>query len=171
VSDFGQLIFFIIIILCFIALNTWSKRASTSKIRIKKLKNELIIYSDDGSSPLLKNKQYRVSAKPDFIFTYLNGLAIVEFKGRVKGIKQSDIVQGKVGALAARDKYPGINTLFVYNRSGQFKEIPLPKDNRILYNQVSHEIESARNSKQLIKPIFPVDRRKCNTCSLRNGCR
>ena len=67
-----------------------------------------------------RNKAYGVSGKPDCIYKLADGYRLVEFKSRKSGIYESDRVQAKAAALAARggSKYK-ITEILIQTKSSE----------------------------------------------------
>lgn len=131
-----------------------------------------LLYADQGrDSKAFISKKYGVGAKPDFLVRLKSGkVALVEYKSRDNGnIYQSDIVQAKVSALAARDTYP-VEVVFIKTKR-RLQEIPLPKSNDALYKEVELYVMYARlanKGKMLYE--YTDNLNQCGTCSMRTHC-
>lgn len=131
-----------------------------------------LLYADQGrNSKTFISKKYGVGAKPDFLIRLKNGkVALVEYKNRDNvNIYESDIVQAKVSALAARDTYP-VEVVFIKTKR-RLQEIPLPKSNDALYKEVELYVMYARlanKGKMLYE--YTDNLNQCGTCSMRTHC-
>lgn len=130
--------------------------------------SERIVYKDTGpKSRVFVNKKYKVAAKPDLIIKNIDGFIGVEFKSRQYGIYESDIVEAKAAALAARSKYP-IYAIQIKNQN-QNKVIVLPKSNDDLYREIERYILLASQAHSKLLPASPHTM-KCKSCPVKMSC-
>jgi CRISPR/Cas system-associated exonuclease Cas4 (RecB family) len=129
-----------------------------------------LIWVDEGQStkPFF-NHLYRILGKPDFMYKIKGGVLAVEYKSRKSGVYESDIVQAKCAALAARGNGYRVIKIMVKADSDS-KVISLPGDNQILYNEIKRYIDICRDTKAgKTAPALP-SRRKCRSCAYRYTC-
>ncbi|MGY0314277.1 hypothetical protein ACV4QK_20620 (plasmid) [Alteromonas macleodii] len=129
---------------------------------------ERVIYKDTGpKARIFVNKKYNIAAKPDLILKKPEGYIGFEYKGRKRGIYESDIIEAKAAALAARSKYP-IYAIQIKNQT-QNKVIVLPKSNADLYKEIERYVllTSQAQSKQLPATPHPM---KCRVCPVKTSC-
>ena len=130
--------------------------------------SERVIYKDTGpNARVFVNKKYKVAAKPDLILKNIDGYIGVEFKSRKYGIYESDIVEAKAAALAARSKYP-IFAIQVKNQT-QNKVIVLPKSNADLFREIEGYISLASQARLRLLPATPHPM-KCKSCPEKMSC-
>ena len=130
--------------------------------------SERVIYKDTGpKARVFVNKKYKVAAKPDLILKNIDGYIGVEFKSRKYGIYESDIVEAKAAALAARSKYP-IFAIQIKNQT-QNKVIVLPKSNDDLYREIEGYVSLASLASAKLLPANPHPM-KCKSCPVKMSC-
>ncbi len=117
-----------------------------------------------------RNKAYGVSGKPDCIYKLADGYRLVEFKSRKSGIYESDRVQAKAAALAARggSKYK-ITEILIQTKSTE-ELIPLIMSDEQLYQDIKYYIELAQKAHQG-EPLKAIpEKRKCKYCAYVKVC-
>lgn len=149
----------------------WAARYSKrTKSGIEGLEGE-IIWRDLG--PQTKphfNRRYKVLGKLDLICRSPNqNLIGVEYKSRQKRFYDSDIVQSKTAALAARGAGIRITAIMLINNSER-KLIRLPDNDEELYREIERHVTNVRIAKN--KGCLPPspNKRKCNSCGQRANC-
>lgn len=129
-----------------------------------------VVYLDDGGSGVIRDTEYKVSARPDRVAEYKGKSYVIEYKSRKKGIYEKDVIQGFVGALAVWDKYGGVDGLVVYNGSYQFKRYSFAgKD--ACYRRVKKAILKARKIKSGNIVKERVKASKCRACPYNTRCK
>ena len=127
-----------------------------------------IVYQDEGKrSKVFINKKFGVAAKPDIILNTIDGYICTEYKGRKKGIYESDIIEAKAAALAVRSKYP-IVAIQIKNQT-ESRVYPLPKSDKELYEHIRQYKEMADVAHSQLLPAKP-NRPKCHTCPVKSSC-
>tara|TARA_B100002049_G_scaffold229110_1_gene204325 strand:+ start:68579 stop:69061 length:483 start_codon:yes stop_codon:yes gene_type:complete len=129
-----------------------------------------VVYLDDGASGVIRNSEYRVSARPDRVTNYKGKNYIIEYKSRKKGIYEKDVVQGVVGALAVWGKFDGIDGLVVYNGSYQFKRYSFGSK-EACYRRVKKAILKAQKIKSGKTVKEKVETSKCRVCPYNTSCK
>lgn len=130
-----------------------------------------LVYADIGrNSRLFICKVFGLSAKPDFIYkTGRNEFTLVEYKGRAKGVYDSDVAQVIASVIAARAKY-NIQKAYVQTDFTR-KEIIVNKPSVELYKEISHLVDMTREieSNEIVTQCYP-GKIKCKSCSMATHC-
>lgn len=148
----------------------WSSRPQARGSALG-LDGELLFADKGRASKAFVSMKYGVRAKPDFLIRLADGrVALVEYKSRNSDrVYESDIVQAKVSALAARVAYP-VETVFVKTKR-RLQEFPIPRSDDALYGQVKEYVELARRAEQgELLCVFTSNLYQCKTCSVRSSC-
>ena len=116
-----------------------------------------VIYKDTGNAKIFRNKKFRVEGKPDAILLTRVGYIAEEFKSRKRGFYESDIVQAKAAALAARSEYP-ISSIFL-----------LPPSDQALFDDIAEYYNMAARAKQELLPAR-AHFVKCRHCAVKYAC-
>lgn len=150
----------------------WSTRYSKrTKNGIEGLEGE-IIWRDLGTQtkPLF-NRRYKVLGKLDLILfnSPSKTLVGVEYKSRQKHFYESDIVQSKTAALAARGAGINIQEILLINDTER-KSIRLPVNDEDLYREIETHVTNVRIAKA--KGCLPPtsSKHKCRSCGQRANC-
>lgn len=116
------------------------------------------------------NRQFRVLGKPDLMYRLNSGgVLAVEYKGRQGRIYDSDVVQAKAAALAARGEGYAVRELLVKTK-GTEQRFSLAKADGALFNEIRHFVECARSAKKGAElPARPLAA-KCRTCAFGPSC-
>ena len=130
-----------------------------------------VIWQDDGvSTASLYNATYGVAGKPDWLCDIgRNNVAAVEYKHRKKGFFESDIVQLKCAALAARGQGYTVTRALLRNRTSK-KWVRLPADDEKLYQSIKRHVENVRDAKEGRSLKANSASAKCSHCSVRKSC-
>lgn len=129
-----------------------------------------LIWIDRGrKTGTLYNRTYGVSGKPDFIFRQRSGLLGVEYKSRRGPVYESDIVQAKVAALAARGEGYAIASILIKTASME-KWIDLPPSDSNLYKDIESFVELVRRGKMGAPLKAKPTVGKCRSCGYRLPC-
>lgn len=129
-----------------------------------------LVWMDRGrSTKPFYNNVYAVFGKPDYLYKTETGVTAVEFKSRYGAIFQSDIVQSKAAALAARGSGYKVDTVVV-KTSSQIKSISLPHSDKELFDQISRFVTIAQNAKIGIAIPGSPSYGKCKGCAYRDRC-
>ncbi|MDG9669613.1 hypothetical protein ONV78_17885 [Hahella sp. CR1] len=115
------------------------------------------------------NRSFGVFGKPDLIYRIARGFLAVEYKSRRGVIYESDIVQAKVAALAARGAGYRVTQVLVRTDATE-RYIDLPASDKELYNEVGIFIEIARQAKAGMKMPAKPNRAKCGACAYKLDC-
>ena len=147
-----------------------------SVLRPRKKKDKLgipgkLIYVDKGreTKPFFNNR-YKVLGKPDLMYKQKIGILAVEYKSRNSNIYESDIVQAKAAALAARGKGFKVNRILVKTKTNE-KYITLPLSDRMLYTQIQKYVEIAKTASQGKSQNAHPTRFKCMSCAYVGSCK
>lgn len=129
-----------------------------------------VLYIDDGATSVIRDAEYRVSARPDRVTKYRGKNYVLEFKSRKRNIYEKDVIQGFVGCIAAWEKFGRIDGLVVYNGSYQFKFYSL-RTKVACYKKVKNAIYKAQKikSKKTVKEKVIVS--KCRVCPYNQSCK
>lgn len=129
-----------------------------------------VIWIDIGkkTTPFFNNT-FSVLGKPDLMYKVKGGILAVEYKDRGRGIYNSDIVQAKCAALAARGEGFKVIRVLIKNRS-EDRYIELPPSDHALYKQIERYILLSRKAKNGEKMQAQPERHKCRACSLKLSC-
>ena len=126
-----------------------------------------VIYKDTGNAKIFRNKKFRVEGKPDAILLTRVGYIAEEFKSRKRGFYESDIVQAKAAALAARSEDP-ISSISIRNQTEQ-KIILLPPSDQALFDDIAEYYNMAARAKQELLPAR-AHFVKCRHCAVKYAC-
>jgi CRISPR/Cas system-associated exonuclease Cas4 (RecB family) len=129
-----------------------------------------ILYIDESGSKIYRDVEYGVSSRPDRISRFAKKNIVIEYKSRIKGIFQKDIVQAMVGALASWDSVGGISEVVVYNGSYKYKRVKI-KSKKHLYKKISKHIEKARKIKSGETIKCRVLKGNCRVCPFNQKCK
>ena len=143
--------------------------------QIFKRKNNLgiegkLIWVDKGrgTKPFF-NRAYEVLGKPDLMYHVRDGVLAVEYKSRQGQVYESDVVQAKCAALAARgDNYKVVRILV--KTATQEKYINLPRSDKELFQEIKSYVTLTRKSKNGIKMKAWPNQAKCKSCAYKNQC-
>lgn len=130
-----------------------------------------LIWLDKGNSTsTFTNDEFYVCGKPDLIYRQKQGNLAVEYKSRNGPVYESDIVQAKVAALAARgSRRYRVDRIMIKTRSTE-RYIDLPAEDALLYREVERYVEMVRTAKAggvlTASPTVP----KCRSCGYRTPC-
>lgn len=130
-----------------------------------------LIWVDKGrSTKPFFNNVFEVLGKPDLMYRVFGGVLAVEYKSRNGPIFNSDVVQAKCAALAARAHgYKVIRILLKTATVEQY--IDLPKSDRALYNEIKDYVTLTRQAKSGKKMSAWPNLRKCRCCAFKYECR
>ena len=132
------------------------------------VKEDRVLYQDKGlRSKVFTNKKFGIAAKPDLILRTQEGDVVVEYKGRIRGIYQSDIAEAKAAALASRSKYKIVAIQIKTQTESQV--FYLPKDDNALYSEIKDYIEMARVAETNHLPASP-QKFKCKGFPVNQSC-
>lgn len=115
-----------------------------------------LVFNGETDDQIYTCSYYKIKAKPDFIYEYLNGdLAIVEYKSRKRGVMPSDVVQLIATAIAVKGHYVLIKVTkgYVLTDDGSYQEIDLDRDSTELIKQIEKPLKAARD---VIRGKMPV---------------
>lgn len=134
------------------------------------VEGKLIWLDRGGSKDTFTNTEFYVCGKPDFIYKQKRGILAVEYKSRNGPVYESDIVQAKVAALAARgSKRYRIDRIMIKTNSTE-RFVDLPAEDDVLYQEVKRHVEMVRVAKAggmlMASPTVP----KCRSCGYRTPC-
>ncbi|MFT6904806.1 MAG: CRISPR/Cas system-associated exonuclease Cas4 (RecB family) [Oleiphilaceae bacterium] len=133
------------------------------------IEGELIWVDESKDTKPFFNNKYKVFGKPDFIYKRRSGATAVEYKSRFGKVYESDIVQAKTAALAARGAGIKIDQIMIKTeRDTQI--LNLPKRNKDLFIQIEGNIREARKAKLGIRMNARPNKIKCRACSHKNTC-
>lgn len=133
--------------------------------------NGSLLWIDRGrSTKPFYNNAFAVFGKPDYLYKTNTGVTAVEFKSRYGAIFESDIVQSKAAALAARGSGYKVDTVVV-KTSTQMKSISLPHSDKELFDQISQFVAIAQNAKAGISIPGSPSYGKCKGCAYRGRCK
>ena len=130
-----------------------------------------LIWVDEGrnTKPFF-NQAFKVFGKPDAMYNHSGHVTAVEFKSRRGRIHESDITQAKAAALAARGAGYKVESVVVKTRTTH-QQIPLPRTDRALYDEIAGHIEAARSIKQGGKARSAnPEPKKCASCAHNTSC-
>ena len=94
-------------------------------------KNPILFQGNNENTDEFINSKYGVKGKPDMIIELKPNHLVLLFRSRLYGIFDSDIIQAKIAALAARETYPDIKTIYVYNASSRYRQLELPDNDTL----------------------------------------
>lgn len=144
--------------------------------RYRQLRNPLglggkLIWIDRGvnTKPFF-NHRFQVFGKPDFLYQIFGGVMAVEYKSRFGPVYESDIVQAKCAALAARSAGFKVTKVLVITQSVR-REISLPGTDRQLFKDISIFVDQAKNAKSGMACNAEPSVKKCSSCAFIGGCR
>jgi len=129
-----------------------------------------LLYADDsGQKKIFLNKNYKLSANPDFVYRLRNSkTAYIEFKSRTY-VMDSDIAQLEIGIIALRDTY-NVTRGAIALSNGKLHWIDsAKKSSRSLYKKNKSLIEQAKRIKQG-QWVPPVRKSNCNKCPMKQKC-
>jgi len=133
--------------------------------------NGKLVWVDEGrnTKPFF-NKQFEVLGKPDLMYKIKNGVLAVEYKSRMSVIYQSDIVQAKSAALAARGS--GYNVIRILLKTTKTeKYIDLPQSDQKLYKDIESFVSIARRAKKGYPMKALPNVFKCRSCAYAGSCK
>ncbi|UZE97249.1 PD-(D/E)XK nuclease family protein [Alkalimarinus alittae] len=130
-----------------------------------------LIWVDKGrkTNPFF-NRVFEVLGKPDLMYKIKGGILAVEYKSR-KGtnIYQSDIVQAKTAALAARGEgYKVIRILIKTGSKDQY--INLPSSDKALFDEVKQYVDITRSAHRGTALKAWPNKFKCRSCAFNHSC-
>lgn len=130
-----------------------------------------LIWIDEGrhTKPLF-NGMFKVFGKPDAMYRTRTGVLAVEYKSRNGPVFDSDIVQAKCAALAARGEGYRVVDILVKTELTQ-RHIRLPKSDGALYKDIEESVILARRAKLggAVPSVPAVP--KCRSCAYRGDCK
>jgi len=130
-----------------------------------------LIWVDKGThvKPFF-NSAFEVLGKPDLMYQIPDGVLAVEYKSRQGPVFESDIVQAKCAALAARGG--GYKVVKVLVKTATTEEyLALPKGDKALFAEIKGYVDIARRAKVGAEMEARPDSGKCRGCAFRYGCR
>lgn len=130
-----------------------------------------LVWTDEGrkTKPFFNNV-YDVFGKPDLMYKIKGGILAVEYKSRKGNIYESDIVQTKCAALAARENgYKVIKFLVITATRRQYFD--LPRSDKALYKEIEPYVVYTRQSKTGYKLPATPGRFKCKCCAFNYKCK
>tara|TARA_R110002167_G_scaffold204404_1_gene408439 strand:- start:6246 stop:6764 length:519 start_codon:yes stop_codon:yes gene_type:complete len=133
--------------------------------------NGKLIWVDRGrkTKPFF-NKEFRVLGKPDLMYKLASsGVLAVEYKSRKGRIYESDVVQAKTAALAARGDGYRVSQILVKTKGTQ-QYFNLPASDSALFQEIQQYVAYTRAAKQGINLKALPQRYKCKTCAYSQGC-
>ena len=99
-----------------------------------------------------------------------SGVLAVEYKSRNSNIYESDIVQAKTAALAARGQGYKVNRILIKTKKTE-KYITLPISDRVLFSQIKTYVDIVRDARKG-KPLnASASHFKCKHCAYANVCK
>ncbi len=154
----------IALVLLWIGLRRRSRRSPLD------VEGKLIWLDKEGSAASFTNDEFYVCGKPDFIYKQKRGILAIEYKSRNGPVFESDIVQAKVAALAARgSRRDRVERILIKTRSTE-RYVDLPAEDAQLYREVERYVEMVRTAKEggvlTASPTVP----KCRSCGYRTPC-
>ena len=158
---------FLLLAVLFVIYPALKRSVSGNKLGIK----GKLIWVDKGrhTKPFF-NSTFKIFGKPDLMYKIKGGVLAVEYKSRKgSGIYQSDIVQAKTAALAARGEgYKVIRILIKTGSNEQY--INLPAADRSLFSEVKQYVDISRQSnKGAFLKAWP-SKFKCRSCAYNHSC-
>jgi CRISPR/Cas system-associated exonuclease Cas4 (RecB family) len=129
-----------------------------------------LVWIDKGKStkPFFNNS-FAVLGKPDLLYRIPGGILAVEFKGRHGPVFDSDVVQAKAAALAARGSgYRVVRLLLKTMTTEQYLELPKRDDD--LYADIAEFVSYTRVAKAGNPVPARPGARKCAGCAFKNSC-
>lgn len=130
-----------------------------------------LIYSDNKNEATFVDHNYKVSARPDFIYRLQNGrYMLVELKS-AHTLQEGHIAQAFVSVLAARTRYKVTRIMVVTGNSKQHNITGGDKSSSSIYRRWKKDIESARqivNRKNTLPE--PKLESKCDKCFMYALC-
>lgn len=129
------------------------------------------LFIDEKGARVIKNHEYRVTAKPDRASLYRNKKYLLEYKSRKKGIFKKDVVQALTGSLALWDSVGGFNGVIVYNDSYDYKLIKV-RSKKGVYRKIKKYITKAQKIKSGKTVYEAVTAKNCGVCPYaKSGCK
>lgn len=165
---FDPIIYIVLSIVAFFFLSDYIYRNYFRKNNLD-IKGKLIWVDHSKKTKPFFNSTFKVFGKPDLMYVVRGGVLAVEYKSRYGRIYESDIVQAKCAALAARgDGYKVIKVLL--KTSTQERYIPLPKKDKDLYDEIKFFILISRKAKKGDSLPGTPDAKKCASCAYKHDC-
>jgi len=130
-----------------------------------------LIWTDEGhkTKPFFNNV-YAVLGKPDLMYKIKGGVLAVEYKSRKANIYESDIIQTKCAALAARGSgYKVIKFLVITATKRQYFDLPL--SDKALFKEIEPYVVFTRQSKNGNQLPATPNRFKCKSCAFNYKCK
>jgi hypothetical protein len=129
----------------------------------------IVVYTDNSpNAKVFVSHKYKLNAKPDIIFkVWRNRYALVEYKSRSAGVKESDVNQAIASIIAARAQY---NICYAYVvTASETKEIREAKlSNRKLFGKIRSLHRTAYKIKnEGHKPLKP-EKVNCHICAYKH---
>jgi hypothetical protein len=144
---------------------------------IRKIKKHRLIYCDDQAQKTFQSAQYKIRAKPDFIYEIdPENLCLLEYKARSGGVYPSDIAQLIATAIAVIETYSNVTHGYVYTRGGKYQKVQFGSPNdtdRIakLVRKIQSELNTARTIKSgKFVSVSKQSQRKCQACGFHSHC-
>ena len=154
----------ITLVLIWIGLRRRSRRSPLD------VEGKLIWLDKEGSAASFTNAEFYVCGKPDFIYKQKRGILAIEYKSRNGPVFESDIVQAKVAALAARgSRLYRVDRIMIKTRSTE-RYIDLPAEDAQLYREVERYVEMVRIAKEGGVLTASPTVQKCRSCGYRTPC-
>lgn len=138
---------------------------------IPHLKKGKLIYKDSTAKFYFSSLNYKIRAKPDFIYKVDEEYILVEYKSRKGNVNASDIAQVVASALAVKETYPRLVTAYIYTLGGDIKTINLNKPNHHLASQIKNELDFVRAIETNNPLFFNPQSHKCKACSFKLSCK
>jgi CRISPR/Cas system-associated exonuclease Cas4 (RecB family) len=163
----GYLVFAVILLSFFLSASRYSPRKRTGTSVSGKN-----IWLDTGrNTKPFYHPKYAIVAKPDAINRVKGQLQAIEYKSRYGPVFQSDIVQVKAAALAARASGYDIRSALV-RTSNQSKLIDLPRSDKDLFEDIRPYYEQAKHIKsgKHHLAVASPDPKKCAKCAYYEHC-
>lgn len=149
-----------------ISINFLSKRFRKNNLGID---GKLIWVDKDRHTKPFFNKVFEVLGKPDLMYRISGGVLAVEFKSRRGRIFDSDVVQAKCAALAARGEgYKVIRILVKTSTTERY--YTLPKNDKALFDEVKNHVILTRQAKAGSKMKAKPNQAKCRSCAFKLSC-
>lgn len=130
-----------------------------------------LIWIDKGNAtkPFFNN-DYKVLGKPDLMYRIPGGVLAVEYKNRRSGIYNSDIIQAKSAALAARGSGYKVTRILVKTKTQQ-QYFSLPKKNTVLFSEIEKYVSLTRCAKTGSNMKAVPSTMKCRNCAFMHKCK
>ncbi|PSV28073.1 hypothetical protein [Photobacterium sp. GB-72] len=132
------------------------------------LKDAELVYIDDKNADVLLDHEYKLCAKPDFIYEDEKGFILTERKMAKREPTLSDIVQVKASVICARNKYPKLKRAVISTGLGNFP-VDVKSSSATLFSEIKqyHEICQAVYQGKM---VTETNQSHCKSCRIKNNC-